>query len=86
MDHFSILAEVMAPMINSATRISETSAIVSFTVPPSEQDAEYFEVLLYTADNGKRFNEVHMLILVSCTFVIPLLYNPVSLEQHGSYK
>lgn len=52
----------MAPVINSATRISETSAIVTFTIPPSEQDAEYFEILLYTADSGKRFNEVHVLI------------------------
>jgi hypothetical protein len=52
------LGEIMAPRISLATRISETSAVVTFTVPPSEQDAEYFEILLYTADNGKRFNEV----------------------------
>ena len=72
MGHFSILAEVMAPVIRSATRISEISAVVSFTVPPSEQDAEYFEILLYAADNGKQFNQVHTLISWSmyyCNFI-----------------
>ena len=60
----------MAPVISSAIRISETSAVVTFTVPPSEQDAEYFEILLYTADNGKRFNEVHVHVLISCCISI----------------
>ena len=73
----------MAPMISSATRISETSAIVTFTVPPSEQDAEYFEILLYNADSGKRFNEVYM-TLISILCCIPLilssLYVPVTFE------
>ena len=62
---FFSLAEVMAPVISSATRTTETSAIVAFSVPPSEQDAEYFEILLYSADNGKRFNEV--CVLTSCS-------------------
>ena len=70
MGHFSILAEVMAPVISSATRISETSAVVSFTVPPSEQDAEYFEILLYAAGNGKQFNQVHALISWSMYYCI----------------
>lgn len=49
----------MAPVISSVTRTGETSAIVIFSVPPSEQDAEYFEILLYTAGDGKVYNEVH---------------------------
>ena len=60
----------MAPIISSTIRTSETSAIVTFSVPPSEQDAEYLEILLYSADNGKRFNEVCMLTYYSTEIIL----------------
>ena len=72
---YIILGEIMAPMISLATRISETSAVVTFTIPPSEQDAEYFEILLYTADNGKRFNEVQI-ILISILYQLLIPFSP----------
>ena len=72
---YIILGEIMAPVISLATRISETSAVVTFTIPPSEQDAEYFEILLYTADNGKRFNEVQI-ILISMLYQLLLPFSP----------
>lgn len=56
--YFCHVAEVEAPSIASLTRSSETTGVVSFIVPPSEQDAEYFEIRLYTAANRTTFDEV----------------------------
>ena len=48
----------MPPVISTRSRSSETTGVVSFSVPPSERDAEYFEILLYIAINTTTFDEV----------------------------
>lgn len=52
--------EVMPPAISTLSRSSETTGVVSFFVPPSERDADYFEILLYIAAN-KTFDEVFVI-------------------------
>ena len=59
-----MLAEVMAPIVNTLTRSDESTGVVSFIVPPSEQDAEYFEILLYNATNRTTFDEVYNVMIM----------------------
>lgn len=66
---------MVPPAISTLTRSTETNGVVSFTVPPSEQDAEYFEVLLYVAANSTTFDEVlwYNLMVVDVKFSLILL-------------
>ena len=49
----------MPPAISTASRTNEKTGVVSFTVPTSDQDVEYFEILLYNATNKSTFDEVY---------------------------
>ena len=67
------IAEVMPPVINALSRSNERTAIVSFTVPPSEQDVEYFEILLYAAPSRDKFNDSEVYYhssLLQCLFYL----------------
>ena len=75
-----IVDEVMAPSINALRRSDDTTGVISFTVPPSEQDAEYFEILLYNAANRSAFDEV-IYNLAHDVFSTPVTYTPLYLNQ-----
>lgn len=52
------LADVVGPpVVDHARRNTPTSATVEFTVPPSEQNADYFEVFYYN-HTGSTFHPV----------------------------